>query len=281
MPTITKTAYRYVESPISIAGTDPVRALERLICEPAEAQNLSDITSRFAATLRVLQETKGVQALCFLLLDKRPIGTLFMIPKLTEELKIPACVWSKSEQKIVIGQSPRRHDKVALVYDVCLTGSGLLQAAKHLTVELRAEVVGAVVFFNATRKSILVDKKVNFPILSLAISHETLSVAYASKLQEGGERSPATPAPATPLAPDKEGIEMPKEVSMLRSIQSSTTSRVFLSLLGRSVPLFGATACVAFLFLKDVTFPVAVILLLGQGVLSLLGIAFLFKLTKP
>ena len=201
-----------------------------------------------------------------------------MMPELRRELNLPACVWSQAEDKIVVGQPPSSRDKVAIVYDACITGNGIRQATKHLSSELHANVVAAVVFFNATGKGVFIDKNSNLPVLSLADSVETISVGLASKPQEGGEGSPAQQSAAAPLAPDKEGVELPKEEPMPKSIQSS---RLFLTLLLRSVPLFAATACVAVLLLRDVTFQSGLMLVLAQVILSSAGIVGLFRLTRP
>lgn len=124
-----------------------VPILEDSVANPAYVR---DVVNAFAEHLVRLKREEGISCLCFIEKAVGPIGALSMLAALVSGLNLPACVYRANhwpERAKLAGYRPRPMDRIALVYDLLVTGDGIRQAAKDLKARFGTTTVAAVVLF--------------------------------------------------------------------------------------------------------------------------------------
>jgi orotate phosphoribosyltransferase len=133
--------------PVSSEYFPFVSLLEDSIVDPSLVRG---IVEAFTERLVQLQEKEKISCLCFVEKGAGPIGAVSMLATLVGALNLPACIyrenyWAKRAK--LVGYQPTISDRIALVYDLVVTGNGIRQVAKELKTKYDATVVAAVVLF--------------------------------------------------------------------------------------------------------------------------------------
>jgi orotate phosphoribosyltransferase len=113
------------------------------------------VVDAFARCLVRLCDKEHISCLGFIEKIAGPVGALSMIPELVRELKLPACIYRADHwptRATLAGYQLRPTDRIALVYDLIVTGDGIRQAAEDLKAKFGATVVAAVVLFGYGEK---------------------------------------------------------------------------------------------------------------------------------
>jgi hypothetical protein len=268
----TKSSARYVDPAVG----DPVRALENLICR--SQLDSTPVVQRFVAEIVSLRDMANVSSLCFLMSgDRRPIGALCMMNSLVHDVQLPACVWSKSANKIVAGATPVGGERIIIIYDVCLTGDTIRAAADNLKAYNQIDTVAALVLFNESGHHFLNTKKLGFPVISIGLN-ETSSIVCASEFQKTLACVESAPHFSgrklflpSPLGSLTAGVAPLKEEPMSKP-DDAFSRFTLVQLAVRCVPLIGATACGAIVITQPLSTPTALALLVIQTVLAFTGV---------
>lgn len=93
-----------------------------------------------------------VTCLCFIEKSAGPVGTLAMLSDLVSKTGLPACIyredyWSKRAKLSGYQPIPGK-DKIAIVYDLIVTGHGVQQAANDIETKFGAKVAATVVLLS-------------------------------------------------------------------------------------------------------------------------------------
>lgn len=112
---------------------------------------LTAINDAFAERLLTLSRDHKITCLCFMEKAVGPIGALSFLSGIAERLGMPACLYRESHwptRTRLAGYRPTRRDRIALVYDLAVTGGGLVAPATDITNQTHASVPLGVVFFS-------------------------------------------------------------------------------------------------------------------------------------
>lgn len=136
-----------------------VSILEDNIANPRFAQGL---TNAFTDHLKGMQKEEKVSWLCFVEKEVGPVGALGMLSSLVASTGMPACIYRAgywSTRAKIVGCKPPPQTRVALVYDLCVSGDGIRHVADEIKRDTKAVVTGAVVLYdyNQKRGSLSVD----------------------------------------------------------------------------------------------------------------------------
>lgn len=102
----------------------------------------------YASRINELKETAGVTHLCFIEKEMGPIGTLSMLSSLVIETNLPACIYRETHWAptlALVGDKLSKKDRIAIVYDLLVTGAGIGGAADFLKDRTGADTVAAVI----------------------------------------------------------------------------------------------------------------------------------------
>ncbi len=121
--------------------------LEDSIAHPAYVRQ---VENGYAAHLWQLKKQFGLTALCFVEKDIGPVGALSMASVLVRQINLPAMIyrvkrWSMRSK--VAGYVPSPSDRIAIIYDLLVTGDALQQVAHDLSECFQSKPVAAVVLF--------------------------------------------------------------------------------------------------------------------------------------
>ena len=123
---------------------------------PILDDNLTDpelsapIVAAYLRRIERLRKRHDVTALCFIEKDVGPVGALAMLSELVRATGLPASVYRQthwSEQALITGYIPKNNERLLIVYDLVVTGSGIVQPAIAIEALTGAQCVGAVVVF--------------------------------------------------------------------------------------------------------------------------------------
>jgi hypothetical protein len=131
--------------PVSSSFQKLIPILELNVADPEWVQG---VVNGFESYLRRLRDKDGITHLCFVWKEAGPVGAISMLSSLVERVKLPACIyrlgyWSRRSR--VTGSLPQAGDRVAIVYDLLVTGDGVRRIAENLKKDMEVTVAGAVV----------------------------------------------------------------------------------------------------------------------------------------
>ena len=151
-----------------------VSLLEQSIANP---QYVEAVLNAFEVRLKYCEAENGVAALCFVEKAVGPVGALGMISSLVSKVQLPAFVYRASywsTRSKLVGCVPKPKTKIALVYDLFVTGDGIRQTSKDLYERFDLQVVAAVVLYSYGKSDrITVDGR-EIKIMAIG-SHDALS----------------------------------------------------------------------------------------------------------
>ena len=122
-----------------------VPILEESLAEPGYGPSLTDA---FADKLDQHKKKYKISTLCFVEKVAGPIGALAMLQSMVEKTGLPACIYREhylAERTRFSGREPGPKDKVAIVYDLFVTGNGLKNVREALRHDYKCEAVSATV----------------------------------------------------------------------------------------------------------------------------------------
>lgn len=131
--------------PVSSRTYAAVPVLEDTLANP---RYVSRVVRAFAQRLTLLKEEERISCLCFIEKAVGPVGALGMLAALVHEVQMPACIYRAaycSRDAKLVGHLPSPTDRVALVYDLLVTGNGIREAAEDLKAAHDVDVAAAVV----------------------------------------------------------------------------------------------------------------------------------------
>jgi orotate phosphoribosyltransferase len=137
--------------PVSSQARPLVPILEHSLSRPKYARCLVDA---FSHRLRNLRKQTGFSALCFVEKTAGPVGALALHAALVDSLGIPACIYRDNYwvgRARLTGMHPAPNERVAIVYDLCVTGDGIKHVAAGLN-RLGIHTVGAAVLAGFERR---------------------------------------------------------------------------------------------------------------------------------
>lgn len=124
-----------------------VAVLEDSLGDPLLAEG---VTREFASHLNELKKSLNFSWLCFVEKEAGPVGAVCMTSALVTATGLPACVYRAgywAQRAKVVGRQPARGTRIALVYDLIVSGKGIREVAHELRRTLGVSVVGAVVLY--------------------------------------------------------------------------------------------------------------------------------------
>jgi hypothetical protein len=128
---------------VSNAYALAVKVIERSLAEPKYCQNL---ISAFSRGIDKVRKATGATGLLFIEKEAGPLGAVTMLSSLVQETGMPATVYRESRWAgPLAGRTPDRGDRLIVVYDLIVTGAGILRAAEAVENAVGASCVGAVV----------------------------------------------------------------------------------------------------------------------------------------
>jgi orotate phosphoribosyltransferase len=128
-----------------------ITVLEETLAHPAYCAQMVDA---FAHHLSQLVAAHGVTHLCFVEKEFGPVGALLLFAPLVTATKLPACIFREThlaQRSAIAGQPPQASARVAVVYDLVVSGSGIRHVAEALQ-ERGATTVAAQVMFSFAKK---------------------------------------------------------------------------------------------------------------------------------
>jgi hypothetical protein len=125
---------------------------------------VDDVVDAFTDKLRQLTSLERVTTLCFIEKAVGPIGALAMLSTLVSRLSLPASIYRENywaERAKLAGYQPKQSDRIAIVYDLLVSGEGILRVVRSLKKKYKAKVVAAVVLlgYGPRRELLHVDKQ--------------------------------------------------------------------------------------------------------------------------
>jgi orotate phosphoribosyltransferase len=130
---------------VSNAYAETVAIIERTLSDPACGPQL---VGAFAERLDILRRELKVDHLAFIEKEAGPVGAITMLTSLVEATRMPACVYREKhwfERAAIGGTRPQSGARVAIVYDLIVTGSALVRAAERIRELTGATTVATVV----------------------------------------------------------------------------------------------------------------------------------------
>lgn len=133
-----------------------VSILEDSLCNPRYSEG---VCNAFIQNLEQLKSECGINWICFVEKSAGPVGAIGMVSSIVSRLGMPACIfragyWSSNTK--LVGCRPSSNDKVAIVYDLFVTGDGIKQVATEAWQLFNIPIVAAVVLYAYdSRKSIM------------------------------------------------------------------------------------------------------------------------------
>lgn len=130
-----------------VSNTTAMRVpiLEESLGSPGENESVS---GAFADRLRQLKDNLNLSRLCFIEKEMGPVGALSMMSSLVASTGLPACIYRETHWTNALSLAadrPRPGDRVAIVYDLVVTGAGITGAADILKELTGASTVAALV----------------------------------------------------------------------------------------------------------------------------------------
>lgn len=138
--------------PVSCMSAKFVPVLDENLADPSIAPAL---VTEYEKRIERLCGKHKITALCFIQKDIGPVGALAMLSTLVAMTGLPACIYRLthwSERAAITGYRPSESDKLLVVYDLVVTGSGITQPAVDLLRLTGARVAAAVVAFGYDKK---------------------------------------------------------------------------------------------------------------------------------
>lgn len=132
----------------------------------------SGLISAFRRRLTDMQRTLGVNHLLFIEKEVGPVGAISMMSSLVEATGLPASIYREThwaKRAAIAGREPAKGDRVAILYDLIVTGAGICNAADAVMSLRGAITVGSIVLcgYGGRRTSLTTDSGQNFPIEAL------------------------------------------------------------------------------------------------------------------
>jgi hypothetical protein len=122
-----------------------MQVLEDTASSPQECRAL---LAAFCKEILDLKAMLGVTRLCFIQKEMGPVGAVSLLSSLVVGTDLPAFIYREdhwASERSLTGDIPQSGDRVAIVYDLVVTGAGILGAADLIGRQTGATVVGAVV----------------------------------------------------------------------------------------------------------------------------------------
>jgi len=143
--------------------------LENSLSDPRLA---SGIIGAYEERLRALIASEGIDHLCFIEKSAGPLGALPLLAALVDRLRIPAFTFRENywlKRTHLVGTLPNESSRVAVVYDLLVSGNGIRHAASQLKQAHGINISAAVVLYQyaqansdeATNAGIRVEALVN------------------------------------------------------------------------------------------------------------------------
>ena len=162
-----------------------VSILEDSLANPDYAES---VLNGFSAELERLKKENRINWLCFIEKAVGPVGALSMLGALVSKLHLPACIYRAgywSQRAKLVGYRPPRDAKVAIVYDLFVTGDGIKQVATELRRDFQVPVVAAVVLYTYADKPSIMDED-NQIIQIRSIASDTMLRPEVMQIVERG-----------------------------------------------------------------------------------------------
>jgi orotate phosphoribosyltransferase len=144
--------------PVSNERQFLVPILEQSVTHPDYSQS---VLRAFASALERYRTTLDVDCLCFIEKTAGPVGALTLASGLVVELGLPACIYRDDYwlgRAKVSGFQPSAKHRVAIVYDLVVSGDGVKHVASALSKSHNVNVVAAVVLSGfESRESVKLD----------------------------------------------------------------------------------------------------------------------------
>jgi orotate phosphoribosyltransferase len=133
--------------PVSVSSQSEVPILEEMLCNP---RYVSGIVDGYTRRLAAFKKTHNIDHLCFIEKNAGPVGAIPLVSELVQRTALPAFIyrenyWLKRAQ--VAGVRPRENSRVAIVYDLLMSGGAIKQAVQKLRDDHQIDVVAAVVLY--------------------------------------------------------------------------------------------------------------------------------------
>ena len=130
---------------ISSTTASNVLILEESLGSPKECQS---VHQAFSDKLVALKASHGVNRLCFIEKEMGPVGAISMLSSLVISTGLPACIFRETHwtrDMSIAADRPVPGDRIAIVYDLVVTGAGIKCVADAIAEQCGAHTVGAVV----------------------------------------------------------------------------------------------------------------------------------------
>jgi hypothetical protein len=182
---------------VSNAYAETVAIIERTLSDPTVGPQL---VGAFAERLEILRRELKVDHLAFIEKEAGPVGAITMLTSLVDATKLPACVYREKhwfERGAIGGKPPKTGSRVAIVYDLIVTGSALVRAAKRIRELTGATTVATVVLcgYGARRHELVAQD--DAPIRIEALDWQEDAV-HREPSRVGSEAPPLPPSDAIP-----------------------------------------------------------------------------------
>lgn len=155
-----------------LLSTGEVRSLPVLDDTITDADLSRGLIDAYVAAIRVAQRDFDVSFLAFIDKNFGPIGALGLIAALTERTGLPAVVyrerkWSKKADFSTY--RPKPGQKGVIVYDLVNTGAAIRAASERISEEFAATISAAVVLYNLSADTTVVETAIGRPVVILAL----------------------------------------------------------------------------------------------------------------
>lgn len=141
---------------ISNTTAKHVPIMEESLGSPLEGGTVLDA---FSKQLNQLKSELNLTGLCFIEKEMGPVGAISMLSSLVQSTGLPACIYRETHwtgDMSLAGVRPKGTDRLAIVYDLVVTGVGITGAADLVQKLSGAETVAAMVLCGyGTKRSFL------------------------------------------------------------------------------------------------------------------------------
>ena len=162
--------------PFAVSNTTARRVpiIEANIGSP---QYCRGVLSAFVHKIDILKAEEGVSHLGFIEKEMGPVGAISMVSSLVSATNLPACIYREThwgERAAIAGHRPDEHARIAIIYDLIVTGAGICNAADIIKKTTAANTKAAVVLcgYGARRTRLTTENGQSIRIEALAWNEE-------------------------------------------------------------------------------------------------------------
>ncbi len=144
VPVITSEASSSKGMVVSDRTTDTVPIFENTLSDPKANQQL---VRAFSSKIDRLKEVSGTNHLVFVEKEVGPVGALPMMSSLVIQTGLPASIYRSThwaERAAIAGQRPNETDRITIIYDLVVSGTGICTAADDVKALTGATTVAAI-----------------------------------------------------------------------------------------------------------------------------------------